>query len=518
MGWRKWIVRGIVYGIVAAAGGGALAYQRWTNPGAVREQIIAELEKAFPGAEVSVDSARLRILGGIQLNGLRLSRVDDPEKHEFLHVPTAIFYHDKEKILDGELRLRKIELNRPRLRARRGKDGKWNIDGLIRPPGTLPERPLPAIVIHQGTLSIEDLAVPDRASVLEVNDVNLTLINDPLLKVTLHGAANSVLLGKLKLAGAIDRQTGETHLAFRAAQIPLTQDLAARLPFQCPHDLFVGLQLSATAHVEGKLSLHPKQPLYYEVGGEVVGAKLSHPKLLLPYEDLNLKFHCNNGELTLESLTARSGKTEISAHGVAQLPCIDQEFEVHVDCKHVVLGRELAERLPSKLRDLHEMFQPDGPTTVHVACARHEGEWVPLVDGSPSTVSLRPEGISLSFRNFPYPLKRATGAVDYNLHDARVKVDLTAYAGDRPIFVLGHWTGKDEHADVKFDIHGNDLAINDELLNALPTQPTNLQTFAAGFHATGKLDVNAHIRKEPGKEFRNEYHLYFHDVAARWDA
>ncbi len=238
MAWRKWIVRGIVYGILAGAATGALAYQRWTNPGAVREQIIAELEKAFPGAEVSVDSARLRILGGIQLNGLRFSRMDDAEKHEFLHVPSAIFYHDKEKILDGELRLRKIELLRPRLRARRGKDGKWNVAGLIRPAPGPPEKSLPAIVIHQGTLILEDQAVPERASVLEINDVSLTLINDPLLKLTIRGAANSELLGKLQLAGAIDRQSGEAQVAFRAAQIPLTQDLVARLPIQCPPDYF----------------------------------------------------------------------------------------------------------------------------------------------------------------------------------------------------------------------------------------------------------------------------------------
>ena len=134
MAWRKWIVRGIVYGIISAAATAALVYQRWTNPGAVREQVIAEISKMFPGAHVSVDSARLRILGGIQLNGLRLTREDDPEKHEFLHVPSAIFYHDKEKILEGELTLRKIELIRPRLRIRRERDGSWNLQNLLRKP------------------------------------------------------------------------------------------------------------------------------------------------------------------------------------------------------------------------------------------------------------------------------------------------------------------------------------------------------------------------------------------------
>jgi len=48
MGWRKWIVRGVVYGITGACVLAALLYQRWTNPSAVREQIIAKLGEAFP--------------------------------------------------------------------------------------------------------------------------------------------------------------------------------------------------------------------------------------------------------------------------------------------------------------------------------------------------------------------------------------------------------------------------------------------------------------------------------------
>ena len=62
-----------------------------------------------------------------------MTRNDDPDKHEFLNVPSAIFFHDKEKILDGELVLRKIELIRPRLRLRRGQDGKWNLQDIARP-------------------------------------------------------------------------------------------------------------------------------------------------------------------------------------------------------------------------------------------------------------------------------------------------------------------------------------------------------------------------------------------------
>ena len=89
MPWRKWFVRGLVFGILGACGAVGLVYQSWTNPAAVREQVIAKLQALYPGAIVSVDSARLRILGGVVVNGLRMSRRDDPDKNEFLHVPSA---------------------------------------------------------------------------------------------------------------------------------------------------------------------------------------------------------------------------------------------------------------------------------------------------------------------------------------------------------------------------------------------------------------------------------------------
>src|SRR5207249_4483784 len=46
--------------------------------------------------------------------------------------------------------------------------------------------------------------------------------------------------------------------------------------------------------------------------------------------------------------------------------------------------------------------------------------------------------------------------------------------------------------------------------------PESLKTFVAGFNATGKIDVKAHIRQEPGKEFRNEFHIHIHDAAIKW--
>src|SRR5262245_39666470 len=114
MSWRKWLVRLLVFGVLAGAAFAVVLYQRWTDPAVVRQQVIARLEKLFPNASISLESARLRILGGIVLNELRIVRRDDPNRHDILHVPSAIVYHDKEHLLNGEIAFRKVELHRPR--------------------------------------------------------------------------------------------------------------------------------------------------------------------------------------------------------------------------------------------------------------------------------------------------------------------------------------------------------------------------------------------------------------------
>src|SRR6266567_5907141 len=136
MVWRKWVVRGLVF---FALGGLTLAgavYYYLTNPEAVRRQLLARLNNDLVGVHASVDSARLRLFSGIVVQEVRLSRRDDLDKSDFLYVPSAILYHDKEHLLQGKLSIRKVEIYRPRLRAVRDRDGRWNLSGLLKEGGT----------------------------------------------------------------------------------------------------------------------------------------------------------------------------------------------------------------------------------------------------------------------------------------------------------------------------------------------------------------------------------------------
>ena len=156
MNWRKWLVRGLVFSVLGGGVLGFVLYYSWTNPATIRRQVLAKLMERFPGASVSLDSARLRLFGGIQVGEMRLSRRDDLDKAAFLYVPSAVIYHDKEQLLDGVLAILKLELHEPRLRVVRDHEGRINLVGVAAPPPLDLHEALPTIIIQHGTLDYED--------------------------------------------------------------------------------------------------------------------------------------------------------------------------------------------------------------------------------------------------------------------------------------------------------------------------------------------------------------------------
>src|SRR5262249_14482442 len=103
MTWHKWLVRGLVctlFAAVTAAGG---VYALWTSPAAIRQLVQEQLGVRFQHVAVSVGSARMRLLGGILVHELRLAHNEGLENKDFLYVPAAVIFHDKEHLLDGKV-------------------------------------------------------------------------------------------------------------------------------------------------------------------------------------------------------------------------------------------------------------------------------------------------------------------------------------------------------------------------------------------------------------------------------
>ena len=182
----------------------------------------------------------------------------------------------------------------------------------------------------------------------------------------------------------------------------------------------------------------------------------------------------------------------------------------------------LFECLPDEKAKLYALFKPTGLATIRAHLARRDGSWSLLrpqgdaATGEPSSVQLVPESMGATFAKFPYTLERLTGSVDMNMLTEVVQVKVTGYTGPRPVVITGTSQGKRREADVDLDIYAEDIPLDKKLVNALVL--TNFKELAKSFNATGRGDVKAHIRHEPGAdEFNNEYHVRFHDAAFRWD-
>ncbi|NBO93623.1 MAG: hypothetical protein EBV06_15125, partial [Planctomycetia bacterium] len=177
MAWRVWIVRGLVFSILGVLAASATLFVMYTDPARVRQFVQEKLNVKFDRVSVQVASARFRLLGGVQVNELRLARCDGLDSTDFLYVPSAVVFHDKEHLLDGKLLVRRVELSRPQLRLVRQRDGRFNLTGLTT-PGNPTER-LPTIVVWNGTLVFEDQQIAPGTNLIEIKNVQLTALNDP---------------------------------------------------------------------------------------------------------------------------------------------------------------------------------------------------------------------------------------------------------------------------------------------------------------------------------------------------
>ncbi|HEV3437592.1 MAG TPA: hypothetical protein VG122_09535, partial [Gemmata sp.] len=148
MSLRSWAIRGLILSGVATIVALVWLANSWVSPERVRAQVMEHLLSQFENEQVDIQigSARMRILGGIAVSDLKLTRrgADLP----FLSVPSAVLYHDKEQLNRGRLVIKKIDLENPELNLERSTDGKWNITGLFKEGPA--DKPVPTFVIKDG--------------------------------------------------------------------------------------------------------------------------------------------------------------------------------------------------------------------------------------------------------------------------------------------------------------------------------------------------------------------------------
>jgi hypothetical protein len=531
MTWRKWLVRGLVFSLASGAVVAGLLYEALTSPAATRRQVIAKLTEKFIGAHVTLGSARLRLLGGIAVTDLRMARRDDLDKGDFLYVPSAVIYHDKEQLLDGKLVLRKIELFRPRLRVVRERDGTINLQGLIKLAS--PDEKIPTLVLQHATIQIEDRSVSPGTPLVEISELMLTVRNDPLPTLTVEGAGQTDVVGPLRFSAQIDRATGTALAHLDLSEIPVGPTLVERVAAAAPDVAAHLRQARCTASVQGSLARQPgaSRPIAYDITLKVRDGAFSHARVPLALEQIEGSLRVINGYVPEVNLTARSGAARIEvtardgalpSQSPANLDDVVREMKAHVEHLEVTPGM-LAE-LPGNCPELSKDYSPTGPVSFDYAyCREGDGRWRKHWD-------VRPEGVAGEFSHFRYPVSGVAGTIAIDLNsekDNRVTVDLQGRAGAQPFTLKGGCRGEKQRAGVDMVLEGKNLVLDDKVFRALPEKSQDLArkflpdaSRQEGLRARpmGLANLKVLIHRTRGHtRFANRYLVTFHDAALKYD-
>jgi len=520
---KSWILRTLILAAVVATGYGAWFAYGWVSPEKVRLAVEAQLrEQLADSVEVHVGSAHLRLFGGISISDLCLTHQGETEP--FLRVPQATITHDKEQLNQGELVIRKIELENATFRIDRLANGSWNFDGVLK-PSSMGEKPLPAHILKNATVIISDHR-PNGMPAVALRNIHGSLLNESLPILKWDGTWDAMAAAAVDDAGQPDpaamrihivsslrwnRNTQQLHAHVEIPQLEISPDLAPLICRQHPQAMQYALQFQCTTGVKADLvyKADARTPLQYDVKLEMKDGRFEDAMLPWPLEKIAGNIRLHDGRLTIDKLAGKLGPAtvELSLESktgllisktpgeptilgprvrppvVSQLlrapllcypeyECQDplkmaeerlEKFELNV--AGLSLDDELFARLTPKLERIRTMFNPQGGVDVGVKFQRTtDGGWRREID-------LRPNRLGVEYEQFRYPIKDLAGSlkkVTASDGTDEFRVNVTGTAGGRRIDLTGKVAGDGPDPHIALRIAGSDIPIDEKLIAALP--------------------------------------------------
>ena len=352
--------------------GGWYAYDELFQPGEAKRRVEEELTARFEGVDVEVGSARLRLLGGVNVSDLKLIRRDDPTRTPFLHVPMP--QSGTIKVRLPRLTPAKVELEDAKLRLVRDATGKWNVDGIAK-QSTGSEQ-MPVLVLKKAHVEVIDQKTGSSA-LLDLQEMDVTVINDPATVFTFEARGKAAPIGPFNARGRFEQAVGASG-NFDLTSITLGDDLARMIGMFAPEALEPLKTVTGTASAKTRWAWKPgrQPPIAYETEFELHDGRCTHPELPAPLEQLSLKAKIKDADLTVETLTGKLGESAITVKLEVDAPKLDptkpmamlsaENFEDRVRRLEVTVAicssaRELFERSPRSFADAQRSSIRLGP-------------------------------------------------------------------------------------------------------------------------------------------------------------
>jgi len=509
--------------------GGYYAYDEMFKPGEVRRRVQEELTAKFEGVDVEVGSARLRpFLGGVNVSDIKFIRRDDPTRTPFLQVAHATIWHDKAGLVHG-LTPAKIELEGAHLRLIRDAAGRWNVEGITKPPGEGDQAPV--LVLKKARVEVVDLNYGSSA-MMDLQEMDVTVINDPATVYTFEARGKASTIGPFHARGRFEKAVGASG-SLDLNGIVLGPELTRMIGMVAPQAVEHLKTVSGNAACRTRWAWKPGRvpPISYDSEFELRDARCTSTMLPGTIEQLALKARIRDGDLTIENLTGKLGDSGVSvklevdaAKLVPDMPLVllspvdieERVRLVEVTVSDLTVGPDLFERLPLSLSEARDMFAPSGPADVTFEQRRENGKLR-------KKCVFRPKGMFAKYRGFPHPVDQIRGTIEATLDDDLPKhyeVDLVGEGNGKPVTLKGRVVGG-ENSEVDLVLTGSDIVLDKTLIDALPGDlpafVRRLKPTATG-DFTVKIRNNARTRRDHGPDASdNEFDIKIRSGSVTYD-
>jgi len=533
---RCWLIRGLIVAVLAAGGFGAWVVVHWVSPEKVREAVLAHVrELVGPAVEVKVESAAVRVFGGIRVTNLTLTRAG--EAAPFVTVPSAVISHDKQEFNHGKLSVRKVELESPTLRLTRRIDGTFDLPTFPRPPDSA-DRVTPTVVIRDATVLVSD-ADPDGFPPLALKHLKLHLVNDPQPVLKVDGQCSALPAAALDDDGRFDpdgfvvplhftakwdRAVGQMTAHLDIPDVALRPELAPAFTRFSPDAarLIGGLTGRIAVKVDVTAADGAAEPPTAAVRVELRDCRFEDERLPKPVEHLAGTVRLERGRVFVDKLTGKLDAATIELHletkplfgpkpptfgpRLRPLTALAQ-FQPPRDTEPPIDPRETAERRLERfdlaVRGLRlddplvvklvpdgekwrTQFNPVGGVDVRVAFTRPAGGWRREVD-------IIPNRLTVVYEKFRYPFTEVDGwlkLVTASDGTDEFRVQVTGKLGDRRVTVFGVVAGDGPDPEIALKIVGTDIPIDARLIAATPPKTAAaLRKMRAGGRGDFVVDV-----------------------------
>ena len=468
-----WFKRGLIACVIGIALLVPYFYHRMDKE--IHRRVEELLAKQYPGLQVKIHSAMLMKGEGIALHGLSII---DPAAEgpgaELLSIDECFLAcsTNLSDLCSGQLKLTRVTIRRPTLRATRRPDGAWSAARLLPLP-KLDDNALPEIRFENGTIELFD-PTKSVACTLTLRDVNLTFSaaapqqgrRETTRREQIMGTATGDYFRQVIFEGEVDPDRPALNLAGNIEGMEISPEMRNVLPdaFGCDLSVLGSLRGQTEAHFQVGYDPATAERWTFALTGQLDRGRIDDPHLPRPLTEIHARVHVDNRGFAIQELKARSNQAILSLTCSGGLTAASP-MVVEADISQLPLDEYLLAVLPADLKREWQKIRPEGLIDANIKL-RHDGRaWQPQL-------RIRCQNVSFTHQEFPYRLEHANGLLE--LKDDRLQMDLMTTGENQAVHVVGEIRNPLNGPTGWLRARSDELPIDEKLLKALPLRAQSL--------------------------------------------